>query len=255
MEIVVADNASPSGVAAVASVVNGRGELVFCGEPGAGPARNAAVAASRGRILAFVDADCQPEPGWLEAGVAALADHDFVGGRITVLVSDGASMTPTEAFESVFAFDNEAYVRLKGFTVTANLICPRVVFDVVGGFRAGVPEDKDWSLRARDAGFKIGYAAGAVVGHPARRTWVELVRKWARLNQEAFVLMAQAPGGRARWLLRSLLLPVSALGHTPRVLASPVLKTSKQKWQALGVLYRLRLWRFWNALQLLSKNP
>jgi len=254
-EIVVADNASPAGEAAVAAVVAGRARLVVCAEQGAGPARNAGVAASSGEILAFTDSDCLPEPGWLEGGVAALERSDFVGGRMQVSVADPAHMAPTEAFESVFAFDNEKYVRRMGFTVTANLFCGRKVFDAVGGFRVGVSEDKDWSHRARDAGYRIGYAADAVVGHPARRTWVELQRKWRRLNQESFALALDRPRGRPLWFLRLLALPPSAVAHTPRVLTSSALRSWKPRVQALGVLYRLRFWRFADGLRLLFTSP
>lgn len=37
-------------------------------------------------------------------------------------------MSGAEAFETVFAFDNERYVKQLHFTVTANLICPRELF-------------------------------------------------------------------------------------------------------------------------------
>jgi len=254
-EIVVADNASPAGEAAVAAVVAGRARLVVCTEQGAGPARNAGVAASTGEILAFTDSDCLPEPGWLEGGLAALERFDFVGGRMEVSVADPAHLAPTEAFESVFAFDNEKYVRRMGFTVTANLFCARKVFDAVGGFRVGVSEDKDWSHRARDAGYRIGYAVDAVVGHPARRTWVELQRKWRRLNQETFALALDRPRGRPLWFLRLLALPPSAVAHTPRVLTSRALRSWKPRVLALGVLYRLRLWRFADGLRLLFTRP
>jgi glycosyltransferase involved in cell wall biosynthesis len=71
-EIVVGDNGSPSGPDNVANVIAGRARLVTIGERGAGPARNGAVAASSGEILAFTDSDCVPEPQWLSAGLAAL---------------------------------------------------------------------------------------------------------------------------------------------------------------------------------------
>ncbi|MET3528133.1 glycosyltransferase family 2 protein [Phenylobacterium koreense] len=251
-EIVVADNASPEGEAAVAALLGGRARLVTVAERGAGPARNGGVAQARGRILAFTDCDCRPEPEWLEKGLEALRGFDFVGGRMKVLVDDPQKMTPAEAFEAEFAFNNEAYVKQKGFTVTANLFCPREVFDRVGGFRVGVSEDFDWSHRALGQGFRLGYAEMAVVGHPARRSWPDLQKKWRRLNAETYAIYAAERGGKLRWLLRSLALPGSALAHTPRILTSRKLHHPRDRLLALAVLYRLRLWRFWDALRLAS---
>src|SRR5688572_18224951 len=59
-EIVVADNGSPQGEAAVLQAIAGRARLTIVAEKGAGPARNGGVAVSQGRILAFTDADCRP---------------------------------------------------------------------------------------------------------------------------------------------------------------------------------------------------
>lgn len=252
-EIVVADNNSPEGEAAVAAVIAGRARLTIVAEQGAGPARNGGVAASSGDILAFTDSDCLPEPQWLANALAALSGCDFVGGAMRVLVADEQALTAAEAFERVFAFDNRTYVLAKGFSVTANLICPRALFDDVGGFRIGVSEDLEWCQRARAKGYVIGYAADAVIGHPARRTWPEMTRKWGRLDSEAFELALESPGGRWRWLLKSLVLPASALAHTPRVLVSPTLATLTDRLKALGLLYRLRIWRAVDGLHLLTK--
>ncbi|MGI4876169.1 MAG: glycosyltransferase family 2 protein [Janthinobacterium lividum] len=249
-EIVVADNASPSGKAAVEAVIAGRATLVIAAERGAGAARNAGVAAAGGAILAFTDADCVPTPGWLAAGVAALASADLVGGAMRVSFADEAAPTPVEAFERVFAFDNRAYVEGKGFSVTANLFTRRDVFDAVGGFRAHVSEDADWCLRARDAGYRIAYAANAVVAHPARRTWEQLTRKWERLVRESAALHTARGRGAAGWRLRTLLLPVSAVAHLPKVLGSSKLPRIGDRIAAAGVLFRLRLWRFAAARRL-----
>ena len=251
-EVVVADNNSPEGRDALEAVVGARARLVIVPEKGAGPARNGGVAAASGEVLGFIDSDCIAEPGWLQAGVEALRHGDLVGGKVEVLIETPGAPRPTEAFEAVFAFDNQRYVERLGFTVTANLFCPASLFRRVGGFRVGVPEDLEWSHRARAAGFRLVYAPLAVVGHPARRTWSELVGKWKRLNAEAFGLSAAQPGGSLRWLLRSLLLPVSAVVHTPRVIASPALTSWSQRYAALSVLYRLRLWRLADALSLLD---
>ena len=249
-EIIVADNASPVGADAVAKAIAGRARLVVVSEKGAGPARNGGVAAATGDVLAFTDCDCQPEADWLRRGVEALTQWDLVGGRMVVLVDDPEHMTPTEAFEAVFAFNNERYVHRKGFTVTANLLCRREVFQAVGGFGVGVSEDVEWCRRAVGKGFKLGYADEAVVGHPARRTWPELLAKWRRTNREGFLLSASKPLGVARFVARSLLLPVSILVHAPVILRSKALKRREDRRGALSILIRLRMWRLAHSLQL-----
>lgn len=255
-EIVVADNTSPEGEAAVRAVVAGRARLTRVEERGAGPTRNGALALARGEIIAFTDCDCVPEPDWLSAGVEALRHWDLVGGRVKVLVDDPHRMTPAEAFECVFGFPNETYVKRKGFSVTANLFCARAVFERVGGFiSAGVAEDNDWCYRARDAGFRIGYAPAAVVGHPARKTWADLLKKWRRANTELFGLTMLEKGGRAMWLIKSLAQPLMAVIQTPRVLLSPNVQGPSSRLKALWVLYRLRLWRFGDSLRLYRRPP
>jgi glycosyltransferase involved in cell wall biosynthesis len=252
VEIIVADNASPEGAEAVAAAIQGRAKLVVVTDRGAGPARNGGVAISTAPVLAFTDSDCVPEPQWLATGVAALDRFEVVGGRVKVLVEDPARMTPEEAFESVFAFDFKTYIEKKGFTGAGNLFCSRETFDQVGAFRVGLSEDVEWSRRATATGARLGYEPQAVVGHPARSNWGDLRNKWKRLNFETFGLMAGQPRRRSRWLARSLLLPASAVAHTPKVLMSPELPGVREKLGALGVLYRLRLWRMVDAIRMLQ---
>jgi GT2 family glycosyltransferase len=253
-EIIVADNNSPVGREAVAGLVGDRATLVVVTEKGAGPARNGGVAAATGDLLAFIDSDCQPEPDWIQGGVKALDDWDLVGGQIKVLVDDPAAMTPTEAFEMVFAFNNERYVNKLGFTVSANLFCSKALFEDVGGFGVGLSEDVEWCRRAVARGYRLGYAAGATVGHPARRTWAELIRKWTRTNREGFLLISQRKHGRLRFLLRSLLLPASILVHVPRIFCSPKLPSMRDRISAAGVLMRLRLWRLGDSISLFASG-
>ena len=184
MEVIVADNGSSRGLDAVRQIVGSRGRVIEVAERGAGPARNAGVRASRGEAIAFIDSDCRPDRRWLEEGLLELELADFVGGQVDVLVQDPRRMTGAEAFESVFAFRNERYVKSLNFTVTASMFVWRSVFDAVGGFVNGVPEDKDCCVRARRRGFRIRFAAKSIVGHPARRTMLELKRKWRRLVLE-----------------------------------------------------------------------
>ena len=251
-EIVVADNNSPSGIEAVAKVINGRAKVVVVPEKGAGPARNGGVATSVGEILAFIDSDCVAEPEWLEEGLKALNQSDFVGGHVKVLVQDENAMTGPEAFERVFAFDFKTYIQKKKFTGSGNLFCPRNVFDQVGGFRVGLSEDLEWSRRAQSCGYTLSYAPNAIVGHPARRTWGELKRKWKRMNEESLGLAGSSLAKRTLWLLRAFLLPVSAVVHLKDIATSPNLNRAGQRIQAAWVLQKIRWWRLFDALRLIS---
>jgi GT2 family glycosyltransferase len=242
-EIVVADNMSPCGAEAVRAAIAGRARLVSAVEKGAGPARNAAVAASCGRILAFTDADCVPTEGWLAAGVAALERCDIAGGAMTLMFEGGTRKSGAEGYEAVFAFNNRRYVERKGYSVTANLFCRRSVYDETGAFRVGMSEDQDWCHRAVALGYRLGYAPDAIVAHPARADWPALIKKWRRLNAELFANVRDRPGGRLRWLAATLAMPASILAHLPRVLLSPALADGAERTRAAGTLTRLRLWR------------
>jgi glycosyltransferase involved in cell wall biosynthesis len=204
-EIIVADNNSSCGISAVKRACQGVARVIPAPIPGAAEARNAAIAVARGEVFAFTDQDCRPRPDWLERGVRALDGADVVGGRMVVCVDDRMRVTPTEAFELVFAFNNRRYVERKGFTVNANMFVWRDVFSKVGLFRAGVPEDVDWGYRATALGFRLRYAADAVVEHPARREWTDLIRKWRLISANHYALSRKRRFGKLRFFARSWL--------------------------------------------------
>ena len=243
-EIIVADNNSHCGIAAVEEGCAGLARVVPALIQGAAEARNAGVRASRGRYLAFIDSDCRPSLDWVERGLEALAQADMVGGRVDVDVADAANPSSVEAFEMVFAFNFKRYIEKEGFSGAGNMFVSRAIFDRVGGFRSGVAEDRDWGNRAVALGYQWRYAPDVAVSHPARRDWPELARKWRRMVDEAYAMTKEKPFGRLRWVFRSWLILFSPFFHTVIVLRSIKLKRWDIKLKASGVLFRLRWWRF-----------
>jgi glycosyltransferase involved in cell wall biosynthesis len=251
-EIIVADNGSACGVDTVQARVPSV-RVVSVAERGAGPARNAGVAISSGRILAFTDSDCVPDRDWLAAGVAALAAADLIGGAMRVSVVDPDHMTGAEAFESVFAFNNKFYVENRSFSVTANLLTTRAVFNSAGPFAKGISEDVAWCRAAAQRGYRIAYAEAAIVSHPARPTYAELERKWQRLTGESFELWLSEGGSRAGWLLRAAAVLASPFAHMWRVIGSDRLPDSAARRSGLVTLFRIRGARaYWMARQALA---
>jgi glycosyltransferase involved in cell wall biosynthesis len=168
-EVVVVDDGSRDATPALARAAGAR---VVAGE-GRGPAaaRNLGAAAAAGALLAFVDADCAPEPGWLDGLLRAAADADLVQGR--VLPPDGVEIGPWDRFIAV----TSEY----GLYETANLAIRREWFERLGGFesvltpRRGIELGEDTWLgwRARRAGARTAFAADALVRHavfPRRAT-------------------------------------------------------------------------------------
>lgn len=253
-KIVVGDNASPQGREAIEAVIGGRAALVVEPKKGAANARNAALPLVRTPYIAFTDSDCVPDPRWLEVGLGHLegGTADFFGGEMRVSVPEGRAMSGAEAYELVFAFQNERYVQI-GFSVTANLFARAGMFERVGGFVDGVSEDKDWCLRAGRAGYRIGYARGAIVSHPPREDWAALLKKWRRLQSEGAMLDIQKPAGRLRFLIKTWGMPASILAHAPKVLGAKQLSAG-EKLRGLATLAKLRLWRFADGHRQLLKR-
>jgi GT2 family glycosyltransferase len=248
-EIIVADNNSDGGLARVAALAGDHIRVVAAPEQGAGPARNAGVAASQGEVLAFIDSDCIAAPDWLAKGVAALGRFDYAGGRVMTRYRDPAAVTAAEAYEAVFAFDFEKYITKDRFSGTGNLFVPRRVFAAVGGFRTGVSEDMDWCRRANALGFTLGYAPDALVTHAARRDWCDLTRKWRRIVTERRLLAMEWPGWRLRWMLYAVAVALSPFPHALRVLTNRALPGWRAKLMGLIGLVGIREYRAWLMLR------
>lgn len=241
-EVIVSDNNSACGIDAVREVAAGY-RVVQAFIQGAGPARNAGAAVARGEILAFLDSDCDPQADWIENGVRALATHDFAGGHVVTTARDPSRPTAVEAWELVFGFDFERYILVEGYTGSGNMWVWRKVFDAVGGFRAGVAEDMDWSFRATAAGFRLGYERGAIVSHLARSDWKGLLKRWRRVLAEHYRLTREKPLGSVRWMLWTVGMPLSIGPHAVKVLQSRRLHSLRRKLSAIAVLIAFRLWR------------
>jgi len=256
MEIIVADNNSACGLEAVRVAAPGC-QVVHAPIQGAGPARNAGVSVAKGEILAFLDSDCDPEPEWVKNGVRALANYDFVGGRVDTAARDPARPTAVEAWEIVFGFDFERYILVEGYSGSGNLWMHRHVFNAVGGFRNGVSEDMDWSFRATAAGFRLGYQPTAVVRHLARATWSDLLKRWRRVISEHYTQTREKPFGVGRWLAWTLAMPLSIVPHLGRIVRSRRLPTLRAKAGATSILIAHRLWRtgFMMRMLLVRRHP
>lgn len=260
VEIIVVDNGSrilPDAVLARHPDVRGLAEPT----PGPGPARNTGVAAARAPVLAFIDADCRAEQGWLAAAVAAVearGSRGVVGGDVRIDFLDPARLTPIEAYEAVFAYRQRMYIEKQGFSGTGNLAMHRDVHAAVGPFSGiGFAEDRDWGQRATAAGYQVLYVADMCIYHPARPDFASLQTKWRRHIAHDWAEHQAARRPLWRWLAKALAMPASVIVDGARVLASPRLSGLGNRLSGIVVLARARLFRMaemWRVTQAGSRD-
>jgi succinoglycan biosynthesis protein ExoM len=209
--VVVASAADPGAHRVVGAVDDleapGLVDVRVVDEPhsGASNARNRGLTESR-QVVAFLDDDCRPEPGWLAAITAPVSSgqHTGSGGRV---VLDRRVVPPRWLGDALLAFlaeyDRGPVARTlepDDYLLTANAAFDADRLTAAGGFdprlgpNAGQPmvdDDVDICRKVWKAGGTIGYVADAVVIHQLTS---------ARLTP-AYMLRRMHAQGRSDWRL------------------------------------------------------
>lgn len=172
--IVVDDgSADPEAIARVAARTGAR-VLRRPVNGGPGAARNAGLAAAQTELVAFLDSDCVPGPGWLERLLPHFADPG-VGAVAPRIVPAGDGRTWLARYEgasSTLDMGARASIVRPGSRVPyvpgAALVVRRAAAGA--GFAEDMPvgEDVDFVWRLAAAGWRVRYEPDAVVPHQHR---------------------------------------------------------------------------------------
>ncbi|WP_322963418.1 glycosyltransferase family 2 protein [Sphingomonas fuzhouensis] len=192
IELILVDNGSTDATSAVIRhwATDRPFTVRLLAEPrrGLSRARNTALRAARGQVIAMTDDDCVLHPDYFIRLARAFADRAapvIIGGRI--LLGDPADLTLTVKLED-HPMVAAATAFPGGFVMGANLAFTADVRRLVGPFDtrfgAGAPfraaEDTDFLLRAQALGIPILYDPGFIVDHHHGR----------RREQDALALLA-----------------------------------------------------------------
>src|SRR4051812_28322878 len=175
-------------------------EVRYVMEPrtGSSHARNAAIAAARAEVIAWLDDDVDPQPGWLETLVRPIIDNeaDATGGRVlldpSVARPDWFDEAGIGGYLTAFHIADEPRDLVAGeYFVTANVAYRTDLLRRSGGFDTAlgprgkvqiVGEDVHTLRKVQRLGGRARYVPDAVVIHELpesrlRRDWV-LRRAW-----------------------------------------------------------------------------
>ncbi|MGB3296343.1 MAG: glycosyltransferase family 2 protein [Phormidesmis sp.] len=225
-EIIVVDNASTDGTAAIAQAKldTGKGRYIYEPTLGLSVARNTGAAAAQGQILAYLDDDAEASAGWL-AALLKVFDEDpkvaIAGGKVTLIwppnahPPDWLSDDLSSGLGAYDLGDELVYIQQPALTPRGlNYAVRKQFLQDVGGFdthlgRVGKNllsnEEQQLTRLALERGWQVAYIPTALAAHnvaPARMKlgWF-LSRSWWQGISESY--REQASGSTGLWQLRS----------------------------------------------------
>jgi glycosyltransferase involved in cell wall biosynthesis len=247
--IVVSDGGAVDLGPVVAPFVEALGlRLLRIEHGGPAAARNHGLEAARGEVVAFVDDDCRPHPGWLAslaAGVV-LCPPRAVGGRTLNGLPANPYADAAQIVLDLLSRYDRAVTGKERLLPSNNFAFPTEPLRRIGGFdeRFRTAEDRELCRRWAAAGFELGRAPAAVVEHDARLDLVRFVTKFFAYGRGAAQFHRAGENSSLR---------VSARFHfrLPVLLAPEVRRRGFARGMALVAL--LALWEAANLAGFLSE--
>jgi len=195
-EVIVVDDGSTDETAAIARAAG----VQVITQPNAGPAaaRDRGAAATRGELLLFTDADCEPVPGWISALIAPFADPRVAGAKGTYLTRQRGIVPRFTQLEYQERYDRMAGAEMIDFIDTYSAAYRRDIFLTNHGFDTIFPtasvEDQELSFRLAEKGYRLVFVPEAKVYHHHNPTLSAYIRRKFLIGYWKALLARWHPG-------------------------------------------------------------
>ena len=212
--IVVDDGSADESVVAAVAARHGASVRRRASTGGPAAARNSGLAGIGTELVAFLDSDCVPPPGWIAALATHLADPlvAAVAPRIAALAPRTAAGRYEQARGSLDLGAQAARVvpaSRVGYVPTAALLVRRAALETVRPRTGAVfdpalryGEDVDLVWRLHEAGWRIRYEPTVQVPHEGPATWTGLLARRFRYGTSAAPLARRHPANLAPLVLQ-----------------------------------------------------
>jgi glycosyltransferase involved in cell wall biosynthesis len=150
-------------------------------------ARNTGIRAAVSEIIVFTDADCRPQPQWLDSLIQPFVNKEVVIVAGEILPLPGTTLLEQHADrEETLSQKHTLNHAFRPYGQTANLAIRRIALEKAGLFRpyltTGGDADICWRILGENIG-RLEFAPNAIVQHRHRATLKELQSQWRRYGR------------------------------------------------------------------------
>ncbi len=168
-EVIVVDDGGKESLNALKKEFQQSLSLTVIRQENSGPAtaRNRGAAVAKGKFLAFLDDDCEPEMDWLEKLLINAQTGVMIGGRTkNKLIQNNCS----EASQILVSFLYEYFEDTPWYFFTSNnFLVDKQAFISISGFdesfRTSAGEDREFCTRWKQKGYRMDYRIEALIHH------------------------------------------------------------------------------------------